>query len=36
MVLVKTYGISAEQEDKVDNLLEDGLHLLMAAFTNGR
>lgn len=34
--VVKTsYGISAVQEDKVDNLLEDGLHLLMAAFTNG-
>lgn len=37
IVLVKpSYGITAELEDKVDNLLEDGLHLLMAAFPNGR
>lgn len=28
--------IVAEEEDKADDLLEDGLHLLVATFTNGR
>lgn len=30
-----SYSISTEQENKADNLLKDGLHLLMAALTNG-
>lgn len=30
------YLILAEQEDEADNLLEDGLHLLVAALANGR
>lgn len=30
-----SYSISTEQEDKADNFLKDGLHLLMAALTNG-
>lgn len=28
--------IVAEEEDKADNLLEDGLHLLVATFADGR
>lgn len=28
--------IVAEEEDEADDLLEDGLHLLVAAFTDGR
>lgn len=30
-----SYSISTEEENKADNLLEDGLHLLVAALTNG-
>lgn len=31
-----SYSISAEHEDKEDNVLKNGLHLLMAALTDGR
>lgn len=30
-----SYRIGAEEEDKADDLLEDGLHLLVAALSNG-
>lgn len=31
-----SYLIVAEEEDEADNLLEDGLHLLVAALADGR
>lgn len=30
------YRVRAKEQDKADDLLEDGLHLLVAALTNGR
>ena len=31
-----SYGVGAEEEDEADDLLEDGLHLLVAALADGR
>lgn len=31
-----SYRVGAEEEDKADDLVEDGLHLLVAALTDGR
>lgn len=30
-----SYRVSTEEEDKADDLLEDGFHLLVAALTDG-
>lgn len=34
--LVNTHRILAEQQDKTDDFIQNGLHLLMTAFTDGR